>query len=86
MKSAEINRILVILLVRWGNMFFESLHNGRWRKEAGLRERDTRSGIVAVLEIRNQVMGFFCLDQPLTVCNMFRKSLYISASISLAVK
>lgn len=45
-----------------------------------------QSGIVAELEMRNWVIGFFCLDQPLAVFNMFRKSLYISASISFAVK
>lgn len=43
-------------------------------------------GIVVVLEIRNQVIGFHYLDQPLAVCSMFRKSLHISASISWAVK
>lgn len=34
-----------------------------------------QSGIVAELEMRNWVIGFFCLDQPLAVFNMFRKSL-----------
>lgn len=43
-------------------------------------------GSVLMLEIRTQVIGFHYLDQPLAVCNMFRKSLLISASISLAVK
>lgn len=43
-------------------------------------------GTLVVLGIRNQVMGFFYLDQPLAVFSMFRKSLYISASISLAAK
>lgn len=58
--------------------------------EKGSGELGKRSpaqfGIEVVLEIRNQVIGFHYLDQPLAVCNMFRKSLPISASISLAVK
>lgn len=45
-----------------------------------------QSGIVAKLEMRNGVIGFFCLHQSLAVFSMFRKSLYISASISYAVK
>lgn len=57
------------------------------RKREGSWERHSaQCGTVALLEIGDQVMGFFCLDQPLALFNMFRKSLYISASISLAVK
>lgn len=43
-------------------------------------------GTLIILEIGKQVMGFFDLDQPLAVFSMFRKSLYISASIPLAAK
>lgn len=56
------------------------------KREGSWERRSAQCGTVALLEIGDQVMGFFCLDQPLALFNMFRKSLYISASISLAVK